>query len=468
MARRNSHRVARAVAAFFAQRPGLCAQPVLLGLSGGPDSVALLHALLIADPAVRPALYAAHYNHGLRPSADRDETFVRELCAQLGVPLQVGHARELAGANLEARARQARYRFLTDAARRVGAEHIAVAHQADDQAETVLMRLLRGAGVTGLGAMAPVGPGRLIRPLLEVRRAEILDFLSCVGGGYIEDDSNASLVPERNRVRLRLLPLLEADFSPGLSARLCELAAEMRSVDSLLENLADQFLTTAEDAQGNLDIDRLQALPRALALAALRVYAKRQVGSLSHFDRSHFEALYRLCRGGPPNGRLDLPGGWRGWRQYGKLKILGRIPTQRSLEFEMELRAGSRVELAGLWIEAWRRPAAAGQLRPSSEDEALFDADVLADGLRVRNCRPGDRIVPLGMRGRRKLNRIFIERRVAPALRPGWPLLVWGEEVVWLPGLVRSNAALVSARTERVLQVRMSVAPNLTRVLASR
>ncbi|HLH78031.1 MAG TPA: tRNA lysidine(34) synthetase TilS [Candidatus Binataceae bacterium] len=467
MARRNSHRVARAVAAFFARQPQMAAQPLLLGLSGGPDSVALLHALLALAPAMRPALYAAHYNHDLRHSAARDENFVRELCARLGVPLQVGHACDLAGSNLEARARQARYRYLTEAAERVGAAHIAVAHQAEDQAETVLMRLLRGAGVTGLGAMAPVGPGRLVRPLLEVRRAEILDYLAAIGANYVEDDSNASLVPERNRVRLRLIPLLETDFSPGLSARLCALAAEMRSVGSLLESLADQFLSTATDAHGDLEIERLQALPQALALAALRAYVERQVGSLSHFDRSHFEALYRLCIKGKPNGRLDLPGGWRGWRQYGRLRIVGQIPAKRSLEFERELHAGARVDLAGLTIEAWLRPAV-GELRPRSEDEALFDADVLEDGLRVRNCRPGDRIVPLGMRGRRKLNRIFIERRVAPALRAGWPLLVWRDEVVWLPGLVRSNAALVSARTKRVLQVRMSVAPNLNRVLASR
>lgn len=461
----NSHWVPRAVANFFSQRPQLCAQPLLLGLSGGPDSVALLHALLAL--AARPPLYAAHYNHGLREGADRDERFVRELCARLEVPLQVGHARALAGANLEARARQARYAYLTGAARCVGAQHIAVAHQADDQAETVLMRLLRGAGVTGLGAMAPVGPGRLIRPLLEVRRAEILDYLARLGASFVEDDSNASLIPDRNRVRHRLMPLLEREFAPGLSNRLCALAAEMRSVDGLLGGLAQEFLSAAVDAQGSLDVERLRRLPQALALAALRAYVKGQVGSLSHFDRGHFDALYRLCLGTPPNSRLDLPGGWRGWRQYGKLRIVRQPLAGESLGFDVELRPGTRVELAGVSLEAWLR-AGGAQLRPSSEEEALFDADALEAGLRVRNCRPGDRIVPVGMSGRRKLNRIFIERRVAPALRAGWPLLVAGEEVVWLPGLVRSNAALVSARTERVLQVRMNVAPNLNRVLASR
>ncbi len=168
--------------------------------------------------------------------SDRDEGFVREMCARLGVELVVERAEglEAGSANLEERARDERHRFLNRAADAVGADYVALAHHGDDQAETVLMRMLRGAGVAGLAAMAERGPGRLIRPMLDVSRAEIRDFLRARGIAFVEDSSNRSPEILRNRIRSELIPMLEREYAPGLRRRLSEFAGEMRAVDDFM------------------------------------------------------------------------------------------------------------------------------------------------------------------------------------------------------------------------------------------
>src|SRR6266446_2367323 len=199
-------------------------ESILIALSGGPDSVALLHVLRELAPRFGLRLAAAHLNHRLRGAeSDRDETFVRDLCSTLGVELAVEQSSglDLAAPNLEERAREARYAFLAGAGAQLGASHIATAHHADDQAETVMLRLLRGAGAAGLGAMAetmtlaPTGV-TILRPMLRVGRHEILRYLDSIGARFVSDSSNAHQGFLRNRVRMDLLPKLERDYAPGL------------------------------------------------------------------------------------------------------------------------------------------------------------------------------------------------------------------------------------------------------------
>src|ERR1700688_2222155 len=193
MRRESPHSVPDAIAAALeraAIRPGAT---VLVALSGGADSVALLHSLIELRDRFEVRIVAAHLNHRIRAfESDRDENFVREMCARLGIELRVARARGLDAdsANLEERARDARHRFLNRAADALGADFIALAHHADDQAETVLMRILRGAGIAGLAAMSERGPGRLVRPMLAAYRAEILSYLQARGISFVEDSSN--------------------------------------------------------------------------------------------------------------------------------------------------------------------------------------------------------------------------------------------------------------------------------------
>ncbi|HLX36240.1 MAG TPA: tRNA lysidine(34) synthetase TilS, partial [Candidatus Binataceae bacterium] len=214
---------------------------ILVALSGGPDSVAMLHALR----QMPHRIVAAHLNHNIRgEEADRDEAFVRNVCVRWGIELAIERAHGLSAdmPNLEERAREARHAFLDAAADRVGADYIALAHHADDQAETVLMRMLRGAGAAGLAAMAARGPGRIIRPMLDVTRSDVLAYLERIGEQFVNDSSNQSAALLRNRVRTELMPMLERNYAPGLRGRLVQLAAEMRALDDFAAEAARREL----------------------------------------------------------------------------------------------------------------------------------------------------------------------------------------------------------------------------------
>lgn len=452
-----SRAVINPVTRFLAQLPDLRGRRVLLGLSGGADSVALLDALAALQLKFQFGLTAAHLNHALRGAeSDRDESFVRDLCTRLGVELMVERARGLGRSegNLEARARTARHRFLDETAKRVGADYIALAHQADDQAETVLMRLLRGAGVTGLGAMAGSGAGKVIRPLLEVRRAAILEYLKEIGATFVEDSTNASLEHDRNRIRHRLIPLLEREFAPGLAGRLIELAAEMRDVDDLLGALAQRALEDCANDDGTLDLEHFKLLHPAIAAAALRRYLAARMGNLLGLERAHFEASRRLCLNGPPNGRIKLPDGWLVRRIYGKLLVRKTEEPDEAVFFEvpLALEGVTVVEAARTVFESSLIPCAQARM-PHGLYEAVFDAREVRDGLSVRNFNPGDRIAPLGVAGTRKVKAVFIDSKMPMEQRRRFPVVLLDGQVAWLPGLVRSNLALLTATTTEVVQL---------------
>ncbi|MGO9059483.1 MAG: tRNA lysidine(34) synthetase TilS [Candidatus Binataceae bacterium] len=452
-----SRAVIGCVERFLAQLQISSGYRVLLGLSGGADSVALLYALAASRPKFQFELTAAHLNHALRGvESDRDEAFVSELCGRLGVDLMVEHVRGLdrSQGNLEARARAARHRFLGAVAKRVRADYIALAHQADDQAETVLMRLLRGAGVTGLGAMTASGSGQIIRPLLEVRRGAILKYLKEIGATFVEDSTNASLEHDRNRVRHRLMPLLEREFAPGLAGRLVELAAEMRDVDDLLGALAQRALAGCSNDDGTLDLDRFKLLHPAIASAALRRYLAAQIGNLQGLQRAHFETLRRLCLNGPPNGRIQLPDGWLVRRVYGKLLVRKTEEQDEAVSFEvpLALEGVTVVETARTAFESSLIPRARARM-PHGLSEAVFDAREVRTGLSVRNFTPGDRIAPLGLGGTRKVKEVFIDSKIPMEQRRRFPVVLLDGQVAWLPGLVRSNLALVTATTTEVVQL---------------
>lgn len=469
-------RLVRAVAHELEQarlRPG---DLILLGVSGGPDSVALLHLLRELQPAVHFRLAAAHLNHRLRGAeSDRDEAFVRELCARLGVEVVVDRANDLerGTANIEERARNARYGFFTRTARRLAASHLATAHHADDQAETVMLRLLRGSGLAGLGAIAPVGtiglegePRALtvVRPLLRVRRSEILDYIKTIDAPFVSDSSNDYPEFLRNRIRSDLLPAIERDYAPGLNRRLAALSDEMREVDDFLSRAADAELER-RCRDGALLLDGFAGLAPALAKALLRMYITGRMGSLRGISRRHIEQVHRLCIAGSPSASVALPGGWRAARHYAVV-IVARCSEAHAAGFSA---AGFSVQLAREGITevepahfVFHSTVSAADAAPLPADlfEACFDTDMAGTGLIVRNFEPGDRIAPLGIEGRRKVQDVFVDRKVARARRLSYPVVVLNKQVAWLPGLVRGQVALVTPSTRRTLRVRARDIPN--------
>jgi tRNA(Ile)-lysidine synthase len=451
-------RVVDAVAAALARVPVRKGELILLGLSGGPDSVALTHALQTVAHSLGSRLAAAHLNHRLRGTeSDLDERFVREVCLRLGLELIVERADGLGPdtPNLEERARELRHSFLNRTADSLGASHIALAHHADDQAETVLMRLLRGAGMAGLGAMAEAGPGRLIRPLLGLSRAALLAYLDAIGARFVTDSTNLSTTPLRNRVRNELLPMLEREYAPGLRDRLAELSSELRSVCDFLTLLARDELRARLEISGALEIGGFEKLHPALAAMLIREFIRDRIGNLRRIERAHIEAMRSLCVVGPPNGAFKLPGGWQMRREYQRVFVehtRRRAPSAFAVELARD--GETLVADACFAFDSSTFEARPGIAMPACLCEALFDADRIDQCLIVRNFVRGDRIRPLGLEGERKLTDVFIDKKLPRERRANWPLVVAGDEIIWVPELVRSGAALVTPTTRTILLVK--------------
>jgi len=428
---------------------------VLLALSGGPDSVALFHAMLAMRERFDYRIAAAHLNHAIRGAeSDRDEAFVRELCERCEVDLVVAKATGLSfdTPNLEERAREVRQVFLNATADRIGADYIAVAHQADDQAETVLMRLLRGAGAAGLAAMAERGPGRLIRPMLAVTRDEVAAYLKSIDENFVNDSSNQSSAILRNRIRADLVPILERNYAPGLRGRLVQLASEMRALDDFISTAAKRELEACVVEDG-LDISRFEGFHPALQAELIRQYVKSASGNLRRIERAHIEAVRRLCLEGPPNGSLDIPG-LRLVREYSVLRVGGA--DREAASFMVRLKGGGEEILAaGFVFKMTMLPRAAARI-PQNKLEALFDAAEAADELVVRSYRNGDRIAPIGMTGHRKVQDIFVDNKLAIGRRLTFPVVELKGAIAWLPGIVRGRVGLVTEATRNVLCVRAS------------
>ncbi len=453
------------------ERAGVApAAPVMVALSGGPDSVALLYAMWrLKGAAVRSGpLFAAHLNHRMRPGeADRDEAHVRGLCGKLGVELAVERASGLAlGGNVEERARHARRDFLIRAAARFGAEYIALAHNRDDQAETVLMRLMRGSGVAGLAAIAPAGPGNMVRPLLDVARDRILKYLDALGAAYVTDGTNFDRRFLRNRVRHELLPDLERGYARGVGRRLAAIASEMRELDRYLSAAADTELKRRLDRSGRLALAGFDALPQALASALIRRWLRSALGDLRRVNRYQIERIVKLCVDGRAGSSITLPGGRQMRIDYGFAAVAAALDFGApAYTHPLAIPGATEASSAGfrfivrLMSNDVLIKALDEQGHARSKNRAWFDAEAIDRGLIVRNFNQGDRIAPLGMSGTRKVQDVFVDRKTPRARRASWPMVVAEGQIVWIPGLIRSRFGLVDPASREVLEVEAQPMP---------
>jgi tRNA(Ile)-lysidine synthase len=393
---------------------------VVVGLSGGADSVALLHALS-RRPGLR--LVAAHLDHGLRPGSRRDAAFCRRLCRTLGVPSRSARADVRAraaseGGGLEEAARDERRAFLEGVRAAEGADAIALAHTRDDQAETVLLRLLRGAGSAGLGAMrARAGP--LLRPLLRVSRADVLDHLAAHRLEWREDPSNADPAIVRNRVRHELIPYLEARFNPSLRAALARTADVLAEEADVLEGLAAAIPVQAGRGAAVLPRSALARAPRALGRLAVR-RAIRAAGGLRAVTLAQVDAILDLAARPASSGRrLPLPGGREAAAHFDEVRI---GPARgRAADYGAALAVPGRAPLPdGRVVVA--RPSGPGRTSIGVPDGPLT----------VRNRRPGDRVRSAGRE--MSLRRFLMDRRVPAGERDRLPLVACGRTVVWIEG----------------------------------
>src|SRR5215207_1270909 len=293
---------------------------VLVAVSGGARFIVILHLLRFGAEELGVTVSAAHFDHAMRPTSGADAAWVAGLCAAWGVPFVGGRAdRPLRS---EAEAREARYAFLEAARERAGAEWIATAHHADDQAETVLFRVLRGTGVAGLAGIAPVdAERRLLRPLLPFRRAELRRYARSHRLCWREDPTNASADPARNRIRLELLPRIERTLAPGAAAALARLAELAREDEAAWESvMAGEIAALAREEEGALVLvrERLSGYDSAVAARLLRSLLRR-LGVVP--DRDGTRSALRFIRSAPSGRVLALPGGVRIATEFGEARI---------------------------------------------------------------------------------------------------------------------------------------------------
>jgi tRNA(Ile)-lysidine synthase len=428
---------------------------VLVAVSGGADSVALLDVLCALREPLGLNLSVAHVHHGLRPEADTEADGVLRLAESLGVACHVERVtvrRAPPWDGLEAESRRARHAALERLARVVGAARIATGHTADDQAETVLMRLLQGAGPRGLGGIAPVR-GPLIRPLIETRRAALEEHLRGRGLGWAEDPSNRDPRFLRNRIRHDLLPFIAELTGASVVEALARSAAAARAVVGDLEERARADLArlaTRDGAGLSLDVGALAERPIELAAEVLR-QAAAALGETRPLRGPAQRALRRLLGDAPPR---------RGAR-------LGRLAVERS---GRRLRVGP-VALPALVARAWPVPGgldlpeinarlgarivarARDYAIPREPGRAAFDADTLPPTLAVRARRRGDVFSPFGAPALRRLKSFLIDAGVPRWQRARTPLVEAGGEIIWVAGIRRGSIAPVTAATTRVLEL---------------
>ena len=379
---------------------------VVCAVSGGADSMALLWGMYLLREKLGVTLEAAHFNHGLRgEESDRDQAFVQEVCARLDLPLTLGRGKVVPGKKgLEAAAREARYGFLLSLEGK-----IATAHTADDNLETVLMHLLRGTGLKGLGGIAPVN-GRLIRPLLTVTRQNILNFLQEYSVDFVEDSSNSSDVFLRNRLRHGVVPLLKAE-NPRLAQAVSAMAMDLRRDEATLAAMARREVLPT--------VPELRTLAKALRCRVLEDFLKKN--GVREPERAHIALAEALVFSEKPSAEARFPGGLVLRREYDRLVCASGIQALKPQVLPVP-----GAVLAG----GWRISAEACQTPEFGK--TAFSVQPVGQIL-VRSRRSGDEMRLPG--GTKTLKKLFADRKIPAAERPGIPVLCDDQGVLCVPGV---------------------------------
>lgn len=434
---------------------------VIAAVSGGADSMVMLHLLLRLKGELSLNVIVCHLNHGLRGAeSKRDFKFVRDAATRLplnfeGRTLRKGALKEKGRSTQEA-AREARYGFFMETAKKHGAQRVALGHTLDDQAETALMRFIKGSALGGLSGIPPVRD-IFIRPLIDVSREDIEGFASENGVDYITDSTNLSTKYLRNKVRLGLIPYIRENFNCNITETLARTVRVLAEDRDFLEKYAHDACARAilEQDKRQVVLDRLYlaGLHKAVASRVFLMAASSLTGE--DIYSVHVDSFMDMVAGDNPSASLRLPGGLRALREYDRLILTRtRLKPPKPFEVALKIPGATAVKGAGVFNSSiLKKPPASLAGAP---DEAYFDLEEAGGGLTLRPMEPGDRIVPFGMKGHKKIKEIFIEQKVPKERRSAYPLLCKGDVILWIPGIRRSGLFKVTGRTNRVLKISWS------------
>ncbi|MGD8192523.1 tRNA lysidine(34) synthetase TilS [Brevibacillus ginsengisoli] len=448
-------------------------EKIVVAVSGGVDSIVLLHLLWSLNERYQYGwhLYVVHLNHNFRGEESREDArFVGEFCRSIGVECAL-FERDVTGymkehqLGVQEAARLVRYDLLAEEARRIGATKVAVAHHADDQVETILFRLLRGTGMKGLAGMQTrrwLIPDQveIVRPLLTIYRHELETYLKEQGLPFREDSSNTSRKYVRNRIRLDVIPSL-IGINPRVKEHIIQLAQSVRVEAAYLDRVSQAGLedVIVRKELNKLVINREKFLNYDLALQRRMItLILSYLSNESEWSSQHVETVLRIIDGDSPSGSIHLPDHLAVTRQYEYIhfgrheQVQVKAASPREYCYDVIVPGTTWVEEAGVAIHtSWVSKEMCRHV--ASPVSTVFDADRLPDKLVVRNRKAGDRMSWLGLNGHKKLKDLMIDQKIPQALRDTWPVLVAGNNILWLPSVKRSSQALVQEESSRILYV---------------
>jgi tRNA(Ile)-lysidine synthase len=466
----------------FIRRHGLIkpGQKILVAVSGGADSVCLLHILNQLQDQLQISLHVAHLNHLLRGrDSFEDAAFVKDLARKLKIPGTIKNQDVLAyqtqqHVTLEEAARTVRYTFLADTAQAIGADSVAVGHTQNDQVETILLHVIRGTGTLGLQGLRPshilhltVNPLTVIRPLLDISRSEVEDYCLVNGLTYHQDSSNLSMAMLRNRVRLELLPLL-TDYNPDIAGSLLRISRIARDETTYLESESARIwnqITAPKGANIIIDKTAFLALPPALQRQLLRRAFAELLGSLKDIETRHIEAILSALTK-PPGRKIHLPEKVIFSIEYTRY-ILGRniqslVPFPE-ITSEMIIQVPGTTSLPGWQVEAQISPAVNYDFDPESRENwqndgftADFDRVSTGERLTMRSLQSGDSFQPLGLTQPKKVARFMLDAQIPHDWRSRIPLICAPQQIVWVAGWRIDERFKVTPSTRSILRLKLT------------
>jgi tRNA(Ile)-lysidine synthase len=447
---------------------------VLVGVSGGPDSLCLLHVLRSLSEDMGFSIEAVHVNHMLRSKeSDQDEEYVRSVCRNWGINLSVYRKdvkRLMAdkGLSLEAAARKARYDAFDTCAKNLGADRIAVAHNRNDQAETVLMNIMRGSGIEGVSGMRYIR-GRIIRPLLDTDRSAIDEYCRSHGLSPRTDSSNFDDTFTRNRVRNRLFPFMKELLCQDPVESISRMAALLREDAEYLESEAARIFDGACEIKHDegkkkikLNINALKGSPWALASRTMRKAIQGLVIGLTGIEKKHICDVLELAESGRTGAVIHLPRGIRVKKGYDILVFYLAEEQDKPVKFQKKLNVPgvTLIKEIGLSCETeiltGKDVYSNIKLLPADSLTQFFDYERTGSVIYIRNRHNGDVFMPINSKGRRKLKDYLIDRKVPESERDKIPVVAVGNEIVWITGYNISDKFKVTENTKTVLKVKCS------------
>lgn len=439
---------------------------VVVALSGGPDSVALLHILNSLKEVYGIKLRAAHLEHGLRGEESlEDMKFVESICEGLSIPIttkseKIGEIAAEEGLSVEAVARKIRYAFLYDVLDETGFNKLATGHNANDQAETVLINLLRGSGLAGLSGMKPAMDGRVMRPLIEARRSEIMAYLEQKSIPFRTDSSNADMRFERNKVRNVLLPMIEKEFNPGIVDSLTRTASVFSMVYEYFKDEVEKSMGAAvKEEEGrvtvNLEIFRLHSDLVKLFTFHRILRSLEDDEQVVSYDT--LSALLNVAEKSQSGSRIDIGSGIVALKEFDRVVIGRDVALYEPYEVQLNMPGETRIENAGYvyTVEVLKEKPETSDIYRSGQS-AYFDFNELALPLVARNWREGDRFVPFGLKGSKKVHDVFVDEKVPVSGRTMIPLVCDADGVIWVTGVRRADRARITDETSTIVKITYS------------